>query len=121
MGKRKLFKILGILALIFLMGTSLMCNWCSSGEEEEKGPEAGDSESQGNVGDEGAAAEGDGKDSVENGEEEPAGDEASGVSEEEEEEEAEETAEAPTVTLEIYEGPEPFGNSYGFAGTFMGV
>jgi len=103
--KSNLFKILGILAFIFLLCTALICNWCSSGEEAED-LEAGDSERPGEAeNEEGEVAE-DGENEGDTDEKALAGDGENGVSEEE----VEETAAAPTITLEIYEGPESAGN-----------
>ena len=88
MKKNKLYILLSIIALICLFGTAAICNQCAADTVEEV---------EGTEEEEAAAGE-----TVE--EEEPAeGEEAS--EEEEETPEQEEQKEAPTITLEIYEGP----------------
>ncbi len=90
MKKNKMYFFLAILSTIFLLSFAATCNQCSAAaaEEEKVGVEE-----------------------EETAEEEVAAEEEAAEEEEEvaeEEEEAEEEKEAPTIALEIYEGPTPF-------------
>lgn len=93
MKKNKLYILLSIIALICFFGTAAICNQCTADTVEEvEGTE-----------EEEAAVEEEGSETPET-EEEPA-DEEEASEEEEETPEQEEQKEAPTITLEIYEGP----------------
>jgi len=93
MKKNKLYILLSIIALICFFGTAAICNQCAADTVEEvEGTE-----------EEEAAVE-EAVEEEETEEEEPA-DEEVASEEEEETPEQEEQKEAPTITLEIYEGP----------------
>jgi len=95
MRKNKLYFFIAILTIIFLFSFAALCNQCGTATEEEKldvGEEEAAVEEEEAVVEEAAAEE----------EEEVPAEE-----EEEEEEAADEEKEAPTIKLEIYEGPTP--------------
>jgi hypothetical protein len=88
MKKNKLYIFLAIVTAVFLFGTAAVCNQCGAPVEEKI-----------DVGEEESIA----KEEEGNKEEEIS--EGETAEEEDKEEEAEEEGEAPTIELEIYEGP----------------
>ncbi len=118
MNKRKLYITITIisvvlvaaLAVVFVFGTSIISNQCRMETSEEKEgveEDSGDKEEseEGRTEEEGAEEAGEGEEEGKEAEEE-SGEE--GNAEEAGEEEGEEIEkEAPTITLEIYEGPTP--------------
>jgi len=94
MKKKKLYIFIAIMTSIFLFATAAICNQCGKPAEEKVGIEE----------EEGATVE---EKEEEQEEEEAAIEETEGEGEEEEEEAEEEEEEkvAPTIELEIYEGP----------------
>jgi hypothetical protein len=107
MKKNRFYIILSILTIIFFFSVAALCNQCGTTAEDKVDVDEEDmeileeevTEEEADV--EEAIEEDDSEASEEDGEDD--GEE----SDEEEEEEAEEDAEAPTITLEIYEGPLP--------------
>ncbi len=103
MGKRKLYILLAILTIIFLLSISAICNQCEAAaiNEEKIGIKEDEEiadEEEAPVEEETAA----GKENGEETEEEKTGEEEAETEEEDEEETGEE---APTIILKIYEGP----------------
>lgn len=84
MRKNKLYTVLSILTIIFIFSFAALCNWCGKQDEGEK---IGVQDEDNGEKDDGKKEDGDGKE--DNGEED----------------EGEGEKEAPTIKLEIYEGP----------------
>jgi len=97
MRKTKLYFFLVILTIIFLFSFAALCNQCGTATEEEKI----------DVGDEGEAVANEEEEAAAPAEEEEVTEEEAAPAEEEEEEITDEEKEAPTIKLEIYEGPAP--------------
>ncbi len=100
MKKNKLYILLSIIVLICLFGTAAICNQCAADTVEEVEGTEEEAEAAEETVDEGS-------ETPESEEEELLEEEETEEASEEEEEtpEQEEQKEAPTITLEIYEGP----------------
>ena len=103
MRKNKLYLILAIITSLTLFTTAAICNQCTAASAEEE---------ESTIGEEVAAeetAEEEDSETLKSDEEEPAEEESEAEEPAEEESEEEETenieTEAPTINLEIYEGP----------------
>ena len=103
MKKNKLYILLSIIVLICLFGTAAICNQCAADPVEELESIEEETEAAEEAVDEGSETpESEEEETVE---EEPAEEESAEEEAVEEEEEENIEKEAPTITLEIYEGP----------------
>ena len=100
MKKNKLYILLSIITLICFFGTAALCNQCAANTAEE-----GDGTIAENEVMKEEITGGEEDETPELEEEEPSEEENAGEEAEEETPEEEEQKEAPTITIEIYEGP----------------
>lgn len=96
MKKNKLYILLSVVVLICFFGTAAICNLCAADTLEKVDSTIGEDEVTAEE-----AAEEVGGETLESEEEEP----SEGEEDADEEESSEEEEEAPTIELEIYEGP----------------
>jgi len=102
--KNKLYILLSIIVLICLFGTAAICNQCATDTVEEVEGTGEEAEAAEEAVDEGSETPEESEEE-ETVEEEPAEEESAEEEAVEEEEEENIEKEAPTITLEIYEGP----------------